>query len=566
MKHIVKYIPYLLKVVFPVCLLFLVTTIGTVVPLAQPFINKIIYDGLIPTYDKEMLLSIVISFAAILIIYSITNLLIEIITTHIRGKLISLIRKDVSSEMLTYRYSFFAEMDIGAVVQRIIPEIDTLASTISSLVKAVACMFQLTIVLVISLIFNFVFFLICLSALIIYIVWHNIFKRPIGHYSSKVQKMQGGLYGYFFENLQNIKLIKLFNNYSRSIELLESRLRAIKKYSLTDSFFRSLLSIASKILDVAILVIVVYSVYKISSGEMTIGFYLILSALLTMIITPVNFLIAMGGCLQSGKIAAERMEEILTGEVETSGKHQFTFVQRNIEFRNVEFSYEKSRTILSGISFEIEKGSSVAFVGPSGSGKSTIIQLLIRLINPTNGFIFIDGNPIQSYDLVSLREKIGVLSQDFFLFNDTVRNNIDPKEIHTTSVIEEFIAKADLSDFQKRLNYNVGEGGWNLSGGERQRLSIARLLARTPGVIILDEATSNLDPRTEYIVMSNIQMLKKQNPQLTIIMVTHRTQHLAEMDTVFLVDSGKIVDHGLHSELISRNKQYVNVLSTLNAM
>jgi ABC-type bacteriocin/lantibiotic exporter with double-glycine peptidase domain len=558
-----KYLKYLKKIVFPLTLLIFGVIISALANISIPFIYKIIYDELVQTSDKGILLLVIVCILSIFIVSALTNFLTENLSSHIRGKLVAIIRNDISSEILSYNYVFFKMHDIGSILQRLVPEIETISTTILSIFKSFGFVLQLSMILILMLYFNLVLFILCFVALLVYILWHGFVKQPIEVYTSKLHQAEGELFTFFAEQIANVKTIKLFNCYSRSLDYLEKRLQGIKIYSLLNVFCRSLLSVSTKILDITILVILIFSFFQITNGKMTVGFYLLFSMILSQLLAPVNALIELGNHLQSGNVAIKRIDEIRTGEFEASGKIKCGHENYGIEFNHIEFRYDQSKKILDNISFKINPGSFVAFVGGSGSGKSSIIQLLVRLYEPTAGYIYLDNNPVKNYEINSLREQVNVLSQDYFLFNDTIVANIDPRGCCNEKEIKDILNIADLLNFSERLDYRIGDGGWKLSGGERQRLSIARLLTKNPRIIVLDEATSNLDPKTERIIMNNILQLRNNKPGLIIIMITHRVQHLSQVDKIYFVDNGMIVDQGSHDELKSRNERYVNVLNTM---
>lgn len=564
MKELLAYIRYFEGLTVSIVCVLVTTQLGALSFLSLPVIYRIVYERLIPTYDKRLLIVIVFSFFFVQALFAIFNFISVTMLAHIRGRMIVAMRNRISMELLFHPYPFFTKYDVGAVIQRLIPEVDTVASTLSGAIQGIAYVMQLGILFAAAFFFDPFFFLICTATSCFYIVWQKIFKRPIVYFSEKTQARQQELYEKLTEHLGAIKPIKLFNIYEQSLNQLSMVLKSLGRNILFNSLCLSLVRISSKALDIAILAILLYAMYRISTGQMVIGTYIVFSSFIWCFVSPVNFLIDLGNNLQAGKISARRIGELLTEQCEPSGTLKFMGVTKGITFKNVEFGYVRERRVLAGMSFEITAGSTVAFVGLSGSGKSTIVQLLMRLYTMSKGTIVIDENPIQSYDLASLRDGIGVLAQDTFLFNDTLIANVDPHRKHTRGNIQEFLEKTDLKEFGERLDYGVGENGWNLSAGERQRLALARLFAQQPKVVILDEATANLDPRTELVVLNNVQSMKRDNPNLTIIMITHSKNYLSQVDCVYFVENGAVTDRGKHADLMLGNTRYVQALHILN--
>jgi ABC-type multidrug transport system fused ATPase/permease subunit len=248
-------------------------------------------------------------------------------------------------------------------------------------------------------------------------------------------------------------------------------------------------------------------------------------------------------------VSAKRIEDIMSREREVYGNKQLNHFSSSIQFENVSFSYGKG-PVLNNLSIEIKRGQNVAIVGGSGSGKTTIAHLLVRLYEPTGGKISIDSVPLQAFDLPHLREKIGLLSQDVFLFNDTIYENINPSGMLDNDTIRNALIKSQLPHFTRKLDYVVGEQGQKLSGGERQRVSIARLLGRKCEIIILDEATANLDPRTASDLLATFDSIRKENQHLTFITITHSLESLYAMDVIYVLENGGVAAKGNFNELM----------------
>jgi subfamily B ATP-binding cassette protein MsbA len=233
-----------------------------------------------------------------------------------------------------------------------------------------------------------------------------------------------------------------------------------------------------------------------------------------------------------------------------------------IEFRAVGFSYDESREILHNISFEVRKGETIALVGPSGGGKSTLSELIPRFYDAENGAIYIDGRPITDYTQESVRERMGIVSQESILFNDTIRNNI---AMGRTDVSDEQIVAAakvaNAHDFimQCEQGYmtNIGDRGSKLSGGQRQRLSIARAVLRNPEILILDEATSALDTESEKLVQQALTSLLEGR---TSVVIAHRLSTIHNADRIIVIDQGRIAEQGTHAELLERKGIYAHLI------
>ena len=240
-------------------------------------------------------------------------------------------------------------------------------------------------------------------------------------------------------------------------------------------------------------------------------------------------------------------------------------ITRDIEFRDVSFRYPGTdRLVLEGISFTIEAGQTVAIVGPTGAGKSTVIALLTRRYDPTRGSIRIDGVPIDRIPLADLRDAIGVVPQDAFVFSDTIENNI-ALSLPASPVREERIRWASdvaqltdtIAGFPQGFATRLGERGVNLSGGQRQRATLARALARDPAILVLDDALSAVDTQTEKRILAGLRDVLRRR---TAIVVSHRVSAVMGADQILVLDAGRLVERGTHAELIAANGVYARLL------
>jgi subfamily B ATP-binding cassette protein MsbA len=264
--------------------------------------------------------------------------------------------------------------------------------------------------------------------------------------------------------------------------------------------------------------------------------------------------------VQKGTVSAQRIFSVIDTEPAVKNKPNATILpefRSDIEFRNVGFSYDRE-PVLQNVNLKIEKGKTIALVGPSGGGKSTLADLVPRFYDPTSGEVLLDGVPLTDYDIESLRQQMGVVTQESILFNDTIFNNIafGMEHVEEKDVIQ--AAKvANAHDFilQTENGYQtmIGERGSKLSGGQRQRLSIARAVLKNPAILILDEATSALDSESERLVQDALNNLMKNR---TSIVIAHRLSTIQHADEIVVIQSGRIIERGRHDELIRQDGLY----------
>ena len=315
----------------------------------------------------------------------------------------------------------------------------------------------------------------------------------------------------------------------------------------------------------AISVVLVFGGSLVTKGLMTAAGFVAYIAAFSQLTRPLRSFIDQFANINQGIAAGERIFSIIDAESAVQDKAGAVALEEfkdKIEFKNISFSYDSSREVLHDVSFTVRKGETVALVGPSGGGKSTLSELIPRFYDPAVGEISIDGKSLTDYTQESLREKMGIVSQDTILFNDSIRANIAMGREDATE--EQIIAAAKIAnahDFimQTEAGYdtNVGDRGMKLSGGQRQRLSIARAVLRNPEILILDEATSALDTESEKLVQEALTSLLEGR---TSVVIAHRLSTIHNADRIIVIDSGRIAEQGTHAELMERNGIYAKLI------
>jgi ABC-type multidrug transport system fused ATPase/permease subunit len=362
-------------------------------------------------------------------------------------------------------------------------------------------------------------------------------------------------------------LIKTFATEQRETARLARKWRELLRSGITQSILSTLSNEAVMLITgLGGLLVLGYSGQAIMVGALTLGTYLAFVGYLSKFYYPIQMFASTSLVIQPAITALTRVFELLdlTGEEEDASGHRLARLQGSIRFDRVNFSYESSMPILKDITFEIRPGEHVAFVGPSGSGKTTLIHLLLGLYKPSQGTISVDGYELQKLNLTALRERVGIVSQKIVLFNDTIRNNIAYSRPNATLMeIEQAAEDAGLNEFLSQLpaglETRVGECGSLLSGGQMQRISLARTLLKNPDIIILDEATSHLDVPSEKRIY---RTLKRLFAGKTMITVAHRLSIIADVDRIFVLDQGHIVQVGTHAELLRLPGPYRSLYDT----
>lgn len=299
----------------------------------------------------------------------------------------------------------------------------------------------------------------------------------------------------------------------------------------------------------------------IESNDLTLGDFLSFTLFLGFMIAPIVQMSNIGSQLTEAFAGLDRTEEIMNmPDEEDSGLRTQAIgrIQGDIEFRNVSFAYEEGKTVLNDISFKAQAGTVTALVGTSGSGKTTIAGLVATFINPISGKILVDNIDLSTVKLKSYRSQLGVVLQDDFLFEGTIRENIlFPRPDATPNLLQDAVRAAHVDEFTDRFEHGldtvIGERGVKLSGGQRQRIAIARAILADPRILILDEATSNLDTESESYIQESLKRLMRGR---TTFVIAHRLSTIRQADQILVIEQGQIVERGNHEELIQRKGRY----------
>ncbi|MCF0129153.1 MAG: peptidase domain-containing ABC transporter, partial [Pseudobutyrivibrio sp.] len=371
------------------------------------------------------------------------------------------------------------------------------------------------------------------------------------------------LTSYMVESLNGIQTVKAYNAERKANRETEIKfvklLRSIFELTWVSNLQTSLKIVVELVGGVIILWV---GGIGVINGEMTIGSLITFNSLLAYFLDPIKNLINLQPQIQTAVVAADRLGEILDLEAEKTKTEYRKLtpakLDGDIEIKNLNFRYGTRKLVLEDINLTIEKGKKVAFVGESGSGKTTLSKLLLHLYTPESGDILISGNHVDDIRLETLRERIAYIPQETFLFSGTIFENLTLglDEATMDDIIEASkMAQAHefINDLPLRYETRLEENGTNLSGGQRQRIAIARAMLKKPDILILDEATSNLDAVTERALDRTIHEFAK---DMTTIFIAHRLSTIKNCDMIYVMDKGKIIEQGNHRELISLGGKY----------
>ena len=397
----------------------------------------------------------------------------------------------------------------------------------------------------------------------------NIVKK-LRHPASKSQQKMGELVSVLDESLGGIKIVKTYT----ATEYIKDKFHTLNQ-NLADTLLwmarrQQLASPMSEFLGItAVAIILVFGGTLVMNGSLSGAGFIAFIAAFSQITRPVRAFIDQFANINQGVAAGERIFAVLDSVNEITDApdaKEFEGFNDKIEFRDVRFSYDESREIIHGVSFEVRKGETVALVGPSGGGKSTLSELMERFYDADSGEILIDGVSIRNYKQDSLRAAMSLVSQETVLFNDTIKSNIAlGRPDATDEDIVEACKVANAHNFivesPEGYDTNIGDRGAKLSGGQRQRLSIARAVLKNPEFLILDEATSALDTESEKLVQDALTKLLKGR---TSVVIAHRLSTIMNADRIFVIDEGRIVEEGKHEELLAKGGVYAKLVELQN--
>ncbi len=377
-----------------------------------------------------------------------------------------------------------------------------------------------------------------------------------------IRRKMGELNALLQDNLSGIRIIKGFAREEYEFDRFKEKGDENRRLRIRVARIMAVFSPSMNILmQAGSMIVLSYGGVKVIRGQMDPGMFIVLFPYIRMVYGPIGSLSRFYSTIQQALASVERVFEVLDTEPDIAEKKdavELPVIRGEVEFRNVNFSYSDGVEVLKNVSLKAYPGQMVAFVGPSGAGKTTSVNLVPRFYDPTEGDVFIDGHNIRDVKLNSLRKQMGIVLQEPFLFNDTVKTSIAYGKLDATDEeIVEAANAANAHDFIQELpqGYDtvIGERGTKLSGGQRQRISIARAILANPRILILDEATSSVDTETEMLIQDAIQRLVKDR---TTFVIAHRLSTIHDADLIVVLDKGNVVGMGSHDELLTKGGLY----------
>lgn len=537
--------------------------ISRLASLVLPWKTQALIDEIIPQQDKAGLHLLLLTVGTAILLQAVTSFLLTRLLSVEAQLLISKLRVQVQKKILSLPISYFDNNKSGALVSRIMSDVEGVRNLIGTgLVQLVGG--TLTAVISFILLIN-ISPLMTLYTLLPVSVFAFIAMKAFGYIRPIFKNrsiINAEVTGRLTETLNGVRVIKGFNAEQQENAIFQKgadRLFDNVKKSLTSTAF--LTSSSTFLLGMATVGIMGIGSYNMIDKTMSLGDFFSFTLYLGFMIAPIVQMSDIGSQMTEAFAGLDRTQEIMNMDPEddTSVRTiQLKEISGNIKFDNVSFAYQEGKDVLHNVSFNAPSGSVTALVGTSGSGKSTIAGLVATFLNPDSGLITLDGIDLSKVSLSSYRQYLGVVLQDDFLFEGTIRENIlFPRPQATEEQLLAAVKAAYVNEFTDRfeegLNTVIGERGVKLSGGQRQRIAIARAILADPKIIILDEATSNLDTESESLIQKSLAELMKGR---TTFVIAHRLSTIRQASQILVIESGRIQEQGKHEELIEKKGRY----------
>jgi len=552
------------KILFLGLLLIVIRSLSGLV---APMEIKELLDVVVPAGDIGALYKILIIVSLAILVQALSSFSLTRLLSVEAQHLISLLRAKVQKKLLTLPISFFDNNKSGALVSRVMTDVDGVRNLVGTgFVQLIGGLITsvITLVLLININAMMTLFVLVPVGVFAFVALKAFgYIRPIFRNRGKIN---AEVKGRLTETLNGIRVIKGFNaekqenaEFEKGVDRLYQN---VKKSLTATALMTSSSTLLIGLASAGIMGIGGY--YMMDGNGMTAGQFIQFTVLLGFMLAPLVQMGNIGSQLTDALAGLDRTQELMEMEEEDNPMVRtinLTDIKGDIIFDNVSFSYEESKDVLHNISFKAPSGSVTALVGSSGSGKSTIAGLAATFLNPIEGKVTLDNIDLATVNLSSYRSKLGVVLQDDFLYEGTIRENIlFPRPYATEEQLIEAVKGAYVDEFtnrfEKGLDTVIGERGVKLSGGQRQRISIARALLADPRIIILDEATSNLDTESESFIQKSLGILMKGR---TTFVIAHRLSTIQKADQILVIEEGKIIESGKHDELLQKKGRYYDL-------
>ncbi len=562
LKGIYKFVkPYQ----FTFYVLVILTSVLSFVAVLRPLLIKLVLDKYLEKSKYETFVWVMGGMTALILLQALFEYALTYYSSLLAQNVIKDIRTQLFAHIMKFRLKFFDNTPVGRLITRTVSDLESVADIFSEGLLAIAGdILQIAVLLGVMFYIDWKLTLVSLSLLPLLFYSTYVFKEKVKVSFSEVRVAVANLNTFVQEHITGMSIVQIFNAEKRE----QAKFEEINQAH-TDANKRSILyysvyfPIAEVIATACIALAVWYSGSEVLDKDLTLGTMLFFIMSINMFFRPIRMLADRFNTLQMGIVSADRVLNLLSDDSElvVSGTKVLEPLKGKVELKNVEFAYNLGEPILKNISFKVDTGQTVAFVGATGAGKSSIIGLINRFYDVQSGQITIDDVNLYDLNLDALRKQIGVVQQDVFLFSSSIYDNIT---LGDTSISRERVMEVArmvgvdilLERLPGGLDYKVMERGNTLSVGQRQLISFVRTMINNPKILILDEATSSVDSDTEELIQKAIAKMMQGR---TSIIIAHRLSTIKMADQIIVLDKGEIVEKGTHDELLNTGNYYAKL-------
>ncbi len=557
-KRLIGYLkPYRLWTILALALLLLTSVVKSLIPLvASHFIDQYLSN------ITGIAVMVLVGYYGMYLLQTVIQYLGNYFFARVSYSIVRDIRRDAFANMEKLGMSYFDQIPAGTIVSRITNDTEAVSEMFSGILSSfISAIFIFTVTLytMLTLDMRLTGFVVLFLPLIFILV--NIYRKRSVVIIAKTRAFLGEINSKLAESIEGIRIIQAFGQEAR----LQEEFDAIndqhfdyskRSMSLDSLFLRPAMSLL-KLLAYAVLI--AYFGYRGNNLGITAGMMYAFIQYINRLFDPLIEVTQNFSVLQTSMVSASRVFDLIdeTGYEPKQEVQNIQMTDGNIEFKNVSFSYDGKRQILNDISFKVNKGETIAFIGPTGSGKSSIINVFMRFYEFQSGQVLIDGMDIRNYPAHELRNNVGLVLQDPFLYHGDIKSNIAMYKELTDEEIKAAAEFVDADQFIQKLpdkyDQAVAERGSGFSTGQRQLLAFARTVAAKPKVLILDEATANIDSETETLVQNSLEKMRQGR---TTIAIAHRLSTIQDADCIYVLDKGHIIESGRHEDLLALGGTY----------
>jgi ABC-type multidrug transport system fused ATPase/permease subunit len=545
---------------------FVLMVINRVSGLVLPYSTKFLIDSVIAKHHVELLRRLVLVVLGATIIQGITSFALTQLLSKAAQRLIAELRQKVQVHISHLPVAFYDSNKTGTLVSRIMTDVEGVRNLLGTgLVDLVGGLLTSGIAMVVLFRISPAMTLLAFSFLLCFAIALNKAFTTIRPIFRQRGKINAEVTGRLAESLGGVRVIKGYHAEEREEAVFAGGVRRLLDNVMRTLTATSVMSLSASLLMGVVGAIIMYmGAHQIMAGTLTIGSFFTYTLFLGFLVAPIVQIVNIGTQITEALAGLERTQEILHERPEDQDPRRTVTlddIYGKVEFEHVTFSYDGSRTVLHDVNFQAELGTVTALVGSSGSGKSTIIGLISAFYVPTEGRVLVDGVDLSTVRLDSYRTRLGVVLQESFLFDGSIRENVAfsrPQSSEEEIMRACHIARVDefAESFPEKYDTIVGERGVKLSGGQRQRVSIARAILAEPRILILDEATSSLDSESEEMIQHGLSYLMQGR---TTFVIAHRLSTIRRADQILVVEQGQIVERGTHDELYALQGRYFDL-------